>query len=58
MKSTRRVPHRCLLGTLTAFVSYREAVDAFTTSDRLTPQDRDALMGGTLERIFDWRPAG
>lgn len=42
----------------TALVSYADAVDAFATTDRLSATDRDALMGGTLERIFGWSPDG
>jgi predicted TIM-barrel fold metal-dependent hydrolase len=47
---------RCLWGTdwtrATAFATYRQAVDAFRHSERLTDGERDALMGGTLQRIF------
>ena len=51
---------RCLWGTdwtrATALVSYADAVEAFRTNERLSPGDRDALMGGTLERVFRWAP--
>jgi predicted TIM-barrel fold metal-dependent hydrolase len=51
---------RCMWGTdwtrAVAMVSYKESVDAFRLSDRLTASERDALMGGTLQRIYDWRP--
>jgi predicted TIM-barrel fold metal-dependent hydrolase len=36
--------------------SYRDAVAAFRDTDRLGDADRDALMGGTLQRIFGWAP--
>jgi predicted TIM-barrel fold metal-dependent hydrolase len=52
---------RCMWGTdwtrATALVSYADAVEAFRTNERLSAGDRDALMGGTLERIFRWAPA-
>jgi predicted TIM-barrel fold metal-dependent hydrolase len=51
---------RCMWGTdwtrATALVSYADAVEAFRTTDRLSAGDRDALMGGTLSRIFGWAP--
>jgi predicted TIM-barrel fold metal-dependent hydrolase len=52
---------RCLWGTdwtrATALVSYPDAVAAFRETDRLSASDREALMGGTLTRIFGWAPA-
>jgi predicted TIM-barrel fold metal-dependent hydrolase len=51
---------RCLWGTdwtrATALVSYHDAVEAFRVTDRLTPDERAALMGGTLTQIFGWAP--
>jgi L-fuconolactonase len=55
---------RCLWGTdwtrAVEFLSYRQAVDAFLMSDRLSGDDRAMLMGGALQRIYGWtpRPAG
>ncbi|HEX3065919.1 MAG TPA: amidohydrolase family protein [Dongiaceae bacterium] len=53
---------RCLWGTdwtrAVALLTYREGVEAFRASDRLSPGDRAALMGGTLQRVYDWSPAG
>lgn len=39
-----------------ALLTYREGVDAFRSSDRLSDGDRAALMGGTLSRIYNWAP--
>ncbi len=36
--------------------TYREAVDAFRLNDRLSSDERRALMGGTLARIHRWSP--
>lgn len=36
--------------------TYREAVDAFGLNERLSPGERQALMGGTLARIYRWSP--
>ncbi|WP_421997896.1 amidohydrolase family protein [Reyranella sp.] len=51
---------RCMWGTdwtrAVAFLTYKEGVDAFTTSDRLTDNERSALMGGTLTKIYGWAP--
>jgi predicted TIM-barrel fold metal-dependent hydrolase len=40
-----------------AHCSYHDAVAAFRDTDRLDDAERDALMGGTLQRIFGWAPA-
>jgi L-fuconolactonase len=31
-------------------------VDAFRLTDRLSQSDRVALLGGTLQKIYDWKP--
>jgi predicted TIM-barrel fold metal-dependent hydrolase len=53
---------RCLWGTdwtrTTDFLSFREGVDAFRQHARLTEDERAALMGGALQTIYDWKPAG
>lgn len=53
---------RCMWGTdwtrATAFLTYREGVDAFRITDRLTDAERTALMGGTLSTIYRWAPGG
>jgi L-fuconolactonase len=52
---------RCLWGTdwtrAVKVVTYQEAVGAFRVTDRLSDSDRAALMGETLERIYQWSPA-
>lgn len=51
---------RCMWGTdwtrATAFLTYRQGVDAFRLTDRLNDAERAALMGGTLEAIYGWAP--
>lgn len=53
---------RCMWGTdwtrATAFLTYRQGVDAFRLTDRLTDAERTALMGGTLSKIYGWAPGG
>jgi len=52
---------RCLWGTdwtrAVAFLTYRQGVDAFRLSDRLSGSDRTILMGGALQRVYNWAPA-
>jgi predicted TIM-barrel fold metal-dependent hydrolase len=52
---------RCMWGTdwtrAIALLTYQQGVDAFRLSDRLSASDRAALMGGTLQRVYDWWPA-
>jgi L-fuconolactonase len=38
-------------------LSYKEGVEAFRVTDRLSHGDRAALMGGTLTRVYNWSPA-
>ena len=49
---------RCMWGTdwtrATALLTYKQAVDAFCSTGRLTDSDRAQLMGGTLERVYRW----
>jgi L-fuconolactonase len=51
---------RCMWGTdwtrAVALLTYEQGVDAFRVTDRLSADERAALMGGTLQRIYDWRP--
>ncbi len=51
---------RLLWGTdwtrATALLTYREGVDAFALTDRLTDDERARLMGGTLRRVYGWAP--
>lgn len=52
---------RCMWGTdwtrAVALLTYKQAVDAFLVTDRLSESDRAALMGETLSHIYDWSPA-
>ena len=40
-----------------ALLTYKEGVEAFRVTDRLSASDRAALMGETLTHIYDWSPA-
>jgi predicted TIM-barrel fold metal-dependent hydrolase len=52
---------RCLWGTdwtrAVALLTYAQGVEAFRVSDRLSDSDRATLMGGSLQRIYNWSPA-
>jgi predicted TIM-barrel fold metal-dependent hydrolase len=52
---------RCMWGTdwtrAVALLTYKQGVDAFRVTDRLSDSDRAALMGGTLQRVYDWSPS-
>lgn len=52
---------RCMWGTdwtrAVALLTYAQGVEAFRVTDRLSDSDRAALMGGTLQRIYDWSPS-
>ena len=52
---------RCLWGTdwtrAVALLTYRQGVDAFRLTDRLTGDERAQLMGGTLSRVYGWSPS-
>jgi L-fuconolactonase len=52
---------RCMWGTdwtrAVALLTYREGVEAFRVTDRLSSSDRAALMGGTLQRVYGWSPS-
>ncbi len=47
---------RCMWGTdwtrAVAFLTYKQGVDAFRVTDRLSDSDRAALMGETLRRVY------
>jgi L-fuconolactonase len=53
---------RCLWGTdwtrAAAVVGFKEAVDPFLTTDRLTPKERAVLMGGACAEVYRWSPSG
>jgi len=52
---------RCLWGTdwtrAVELVNYRDAVEAFRQTDRLSDADKAKLMGETLARVYRWRPS-
>ena len=52
---------RCMGGTdwtrAVEMLTFRQGVDAFRVTDRLSDTDRSALMGETLQRIYSWDPA-
>ena len=51
---------RCMWGTdwtrAVALLTYKEGVDAFRVTDRLSDADRAVLMGGSLTKIYGWAP--
>jgi L-fuconolactonase len=53
--------NRCMWGTdwtrAVALLTYKQGVEAFGVTDRLSSSDRAALMGGTLARIYKWSPS-
>jgi L-fuconolactonase len=52
---------RCMWGTdwtrAVALLTYEQGVEAFRVTDRLSDADRAVLMGGALQRIYDWSPS-
>ena len=50
--------NRCMWGTdwtrALALLSYKQGVDAFRVTDRLSDSDRATLMGDTLARVYNW----
>ena len=52
---------RCMWGTdwtrAVAFLTYRQGVESFRITDRLSDGDRAALMGATLKRVYGWSPS-
>jgi predicted TIM-barrel fold metal-dependent hydrolase len=53
---------RCMWGTdwtrAVNVLTYKQGVDAFRVTDRLSDAERSALMGGTLQQqIYNWREA-
>jgi predicted TIM-barrel fold metal-dependent hydrolase len=54
--------NRCMWGTdwtrAVALLTYKEGVDAFRVTDRLTDSDRTTLMGNTLARVYNWSSRG
>jgi predicted TIM-barrel fold metal-dependent hydrolase len=52
--------NRCMWGTdwtrAVKVLTYREGVEAFCVTDRLSDSDRATLMGESLTRIYHWAP--
>jgi L-fuconolactonase len=52
---------RCMWGTdwtrAVALLTYEQGVQAFRRTERLSASERAALMGGTLQRVYDWWPS-
>jgi len=51
---------RCMWGTdwtrAVGLLTYKQGVDAFRHTDRLSESDKATLMGGALERVYKWSP--
>jgi L-fuconolactonase len=51
---------RCMWGTdwtrAVKFLTFKQGVDAFRDTSRLSASDKAKLMGGTLTRIYGWAP--
>jgi L-fuconolactonase len=51
---------RCMWGTdwtrAVELLTYEQGVEAFRVTDQLSDSERSALMGGTLQRIYNWSP--
>ena len=52
---------RCMWGTdwtrAVALLTYKQGVEAFRVTDRLSDSERAALMGETLQRVYHWSPS-
>jgi L-fuconolactonase len=52
---------RCMWGTdwtrAVALLTFKQGVEAFRVTDRLSDSERVALMGGTLARVYNWSPS-
>ena len=51
---------RCMWGTdwtrAVNLLTYKQGVEAFRVTDQLSDSERSALMGGTLEKLYNWSP--
>ena len=49
---------RCMWGTdwtrAVNLLTYEQGVEAFRVTDRISDSERAALMGGTLQRVYNW----
>jgi predicted TIM-barrel fold metal-dependent hydrolase len=52
--------NRCLWGTdwtrAVGLLTYKQGVDAFRDTDRLSESDKRALLGEALQRVYRWSP--
>ena len=52
--------NRCIWGTdwtrAVNLITYAQGVEPFRLTDRLTEDERAELMGGTLQRVYNWSP--
>lgn len=52
---------RCMWGTdwtrAVGLLTYKQGVEAFRVTDRLSDSDRARLMGETLQRVYKWSPS-
>ena len=52
--------NRCMWGTdwtrAVGLLTYKQGVEAFRVTDRLSESDRETLMGGSLQRVYNWTP--
>jgi len=52
---------RCLWGTdwtrAIKVLTYKEGVEAFRVTDRLSDSDKAVLMGESLTRVYNWAPS-
>ena len=52
---------RCMWGTdwtrAVGLLTYEQGVEAFRVTDRLSDSEKTALMGETLQRVYDWSPS-
>ena len=52
--------NRCMWGTdwtrAVGLLTYKQGVDAFRDTDRLSESDKSTLMGGALQRVYKWSP--
>ena len=51
---------RCMWGTdwtrAVELLTYEQGVESFRVTDQLSDSERSALMGGSLEKIYNWSP--
>jgi hypothetical protein len=38
-------------------LTYKQGVEAFRVTDRLSDSERATLMGGALARVYGWAPS-